>query len=58
MGCYENWQLLEHVPRVLIFDIISNFSNTFLIGYALSDLVSFEQLKKREKQPWRSATFS
>ena len=29
-----------------------------MIGDALRDLVPFVQFKKREKHPWRSATFS
>ena len=35
-----------------------NFALLFLIYDALRDLIPFEQIKNREKRPWRSVTFS
>ena len=41
----------------MILNRSKNF-NTVLIYDALRDLESFAQFKKRNKHPWRSATFS
>ena len=35
-----------------------NFALLFLIYDALRDLIPFEQIKNREKRPWRSVTYS
>ena len=42
----------------LQLNMVRRILHEFNICGALRDLVAFAQFKKREKNPWRSATFS
>ena len=56
-----NPRILEYVTkRSVKLELSKNSKNYFttIICYAFRVLVTFVQLKKREKYPWRNVTFS
>ena len=55
----ENWPLCQFFVKMSPRSNHNpNITFSRQVSYALRDLVSFLQFKKREKHPWRSVTFS